>query len=270
MGDAPQDHSRSEPSTAPHSLHGGPDQGQAEFTQFDPRFANHPAAFHTQFGGLSQQGHGTDMSQPTTQLLESYAAVQGHDPRGLALNMGAMAGALPDHSPISGNHGVPHAQRNVSTPTVTGGPPPPALYQFQQVPQFSGAGQGAYQTYGGMPNGYPTAPYPQPYMAQQAGQSGGYVAFPQGQHRPAHMQQTANQFQQPPPGYYYYPHSATPTGPYSQMTQPVYQSQSRGNQNNRVGMGQGQDGQPSRRAGGNLDTMNSSSEFSSTGPVNMD
>jgi hypothetical protein len=134
------------------------------------------------------------------------------------LNMGTMAGALPEYSVDAGQNGHQghqHAQRPLSGASTSA-----LVYQIQQQQnlQMSGHAPGSLPTHSPYGPGYAQSQYQQGYAHAQSAQHANYAPFLQNQQRMAGPNSMPNPYQQyaQPSQYMYYPSPYGSQAPFPQ------------------------------------------------------
>ncbi|CAI6341846.1 unnamed protein product [Periconia digitata] len=209
MGDIPQGSSSQalDPTTAtaaPDTHHGSstPSSSNAKSLPNNP-------PFYSQLSSIPQ-------AQPRSDMRASPYPPSQHYPDqtpSTMMNMGAMAGALPDYATHdSGAHALPpQGQRHLSGASTAA-----MVYQLQQNMQLPGPASGSIPTQHPYGPGFAPGQFHPNFSPSPGPQHGNYAAFPAGQPR---MQATASMpgpyqhFPHQPSQYMYYP---SPYGPQMQ------------------------------------------------------
>ena len=133
-----------------------------------------------------------------------------------ALNMGAMVGALPDHT---GDPNLRHLQPQHQQRPLSGASTSAVVYHLQQIPQLHGSTNASLQTHAPYNPGYGHVQYPPNFAPQHGLQYGAMPPLGTSPQRGSNMIQHGYQhFQQPAP-YVYYPQYGAP-GPFTQPFPP--------------------------------------------------
>jgi hypothetical protein len=176
--------------------------------------------FYSQLSAIPQAQLRPDLRSPTHPQGAHYPT-QDHGPS--PMNMGAMAGALPDYASANTAHGNPsmpqHDQRQLSGASTSA-----LVYQLQQNMQVPGPASGSLPPHFG--SGFNVSQFQQNFVPAQASQHHNYPQFPTGQQRvaaPGPMQGYQNFPQHSQ--YMYYP------GPYGPPAQYAQNFSGQGSQN---------------------------------------
>lgn len=207
MGDLP-------PGSAPKSLDGKPgglSHDEHQYSAHKAPSSNTP--FHTQLGTIPQ-GHGGPDIRSSAHSASPHYPSQDHSAS--TLNMGSMAGALPEHPAVELGQGNPQAHQQHLQRPLTGASTSAVVYQLQQNLQMPrhGSGNPPAQT------AYAPGQYQQNYAAGHVPHPS-YGPYHPNQQRLPHPSSLQAQYQgfHQPSQYMYYP------SPYGQPSQLPPQSQ---------------------------------------------
>jgi hypothetical protein len=204
MGDLP-------PGSTPQSLDittDGPARDEHQSSAFRSPTSNSP--FHTQLGSIPQGHMRPDIRSPAHLATPHYAS---QDHGASPLNMGSMAGALPEYPTIDPNQGNPQTHQQ-SQRALSGASTSALVYQLQQNLQMPAHGAGALTAQ----SAYAAGQYQQNFAPGHAPHAN-YGAFHPTQQRLPHPGSLPTQYHQnfhQPSQYMYYP---SPYGPQAQLPQ---------------------------------------------------
>jgi hypothetical protein len=193
------------------------DEHQSSFNMpgMMPKTSGINTPFHAQLNSVSQ-GHLRPEVRSHPHSTSPQYPVQDHSAS--PLNMGSMAGALPEYSidvAQNSQQGHQHSQRPLSGASTSA-----LVYQIQQQQtlQMSGHPPGSLPTNSPYGPTYAQSQYPQVYATAQNSQHSNYAPFLPNQQRMAGPNSVPNPYQQfaHPSQYMYYP---SPYGPHAHFTQ---------------------------------------------------
>jgi hypothetical protein len=136
-----------------------------------PPSSNTP--FHSQLSSIPQSQLRRDVRSPALPSSPYYP----QDHVATSLNMGAMAGSLPEYPSVDGTQSQ-HAQRQVSGASTSA-----LVYQLQQNLQMHGPASSTLPVHSGYVPSFGSGQFQQSYMPTQASSHTNYNAFPLNQPR---------------------------------------------------------------------------------------
>jgi hypothetical protein len=167
--------------------------------------------FYSQLSSIPQTPVRPDLRSPA-HLANPHYTEHG----ATAMNMGAMAGALPDYGSLDGSQ----SQRHLSGASTSA-----LVYQFQQNLQMSNSVPGGLPAQPPYGSGYSAGQFQQNFAPSQGSQHANYAIFPSGQQRlqaPGPTPQNPYHHFGQPAQYMFYP---SPYGPQAQYS-PGFSGQS--------------------------------------------
>lgn len=188
-------------------------QGHSNPTPSNVKSPSSNTPFYSQLSSIPQGQFHPDLRSPAHPTSPPYPAQEQS-----SLNMGAMAGALPEYAPIDAVQGNPQAPPQHGQRQLSGASTSALVYQLQQNLQIPGPASASLPTHSPYGPGFGAGQYPQNFVPAQSSQHTNYAAFPTNQQRlagPGSMQTPYQNFAQPSQ-YLYYP---SPYGPQAQFQQ---------------------------------------------------
>ena len=184
------------------------------------RSPNSSTPFHSQLSAIPHGQGRPDIRSPGHPTSPHYPS---QDHGASSLNMGVMAGALPDYATLDAGQGGTQSHQQSQRP-LSGASTSALVYQLQQTLQMPGHASGQLPTQSPYNSGFAPGQYQQNFVPTQGAHTN-YAHFHPNQQRmasPNTMQQAYQNFHQPSP-YVYYPSAYG--GPQGQFPQ-GFQAQS--------------------------------------------
>ncbi|KAF2645665.1 hypothetical protein P280DRAFT_126255 [Massarina eburnea CBS 473.64] len=193
--------------TAAGVLHEDP-HGHVSPSSLNMKSATNSTPFYSQLSSIPQPQIRPDIRSPSHPPIPHYP-----DHGATAMNMSAMAGALPNYGPIDGTQGGHPVPQQGQRSHLSGASTSALVYQIQQNLQMSGQAPGALPTQSPYGPGYGAGQFQPNFASSQGPQHANYAALPALQRVQAHGQGVYQNFMQPSQ-YMYYPSAYGPQPQY--------------------------------------------------------